>query len=162
MILITLSSNIWQFKLQKKRLGWARWFHQTKRKWTRDPFQNQTINHLRLLKTTIEVVDDANNYQQHVFVWNPKNIIEPDDNDDDEADVMAQAAEIKMKQCEPGPSVQKKKTHRNQIVSHRLKRSTIQTMTANMSSHTIWVILSSLMKMSMKQVQQQAEATNLL
>ena len=81
----------------------------------------------------MEVVDDADNYWQCVFMQNPKNIIEPDD----EADVMAQAAEIKMKQCEPGPSVQKKKTHRNQIVSHRLKRSTIQTMTANMSSHTI-------------------------
>ena len=85
----------------------------------------------------MEVVDDADNYWQCVFMQNPKNTIEPDDDNDDEADVMAQAAEIKMKQCEPGPSVQKKKTHRNRIVSHWLKRSTIQTMTANMSSHTI-------------------------
>ena len=60
----------------------------------------------------MEVVDDADNYWQCVFMQNPKNIIEPDDDNDDEADVMAQAAEMKMKQCEPGPSVQKKKkTH---------------------------------------------------
>ena len=60
-------------------------------------------------KTTMEVADNADNYWQCVFVRNAKNIIEPDDDNDDDADVMAQAAEMKMKQCEPGPSVQKKK-----------------------------------------------------